>query len=69
MKFWMVWRDGGHAPQVKHESEEGARAEAERLARLNPSGSFVVLEALAAYQLAPTPVNVEELLEDDGVPF
>ena len=61
MKFWMVWRDGGPAPQHKHDTEESARTEAGRLARCNPASRFVVLEAMAAYQLAPVPVNVEEL--------
>jgi hypothetical protein len=44
--FWMVWNEQGHAPTFKHITVESARAEAERLARLNPGHQFHVLAAL-----------------------
>lgn len=45
-QFWMVWNPQGHSPTVKHESEESAAREAERLARSNRGQSFYVLEAV-----------------------
>lgn len=45
-KFWLVWNPAGNSPRYKHPSEESAEREAERLAALNPSDSFYVLEAL-----------------------
>lgn len=44
-QFWMVWNQGGNAPRYKHETEALAIGEAERLARMNPSDTFIVLEA------------------------
>lgn len=44
-KFWMVLGYG--TPTVRHHSKQSAKTEAERLARINPGESFVVLESLA----------------------
>jgi hypothetical protein len=44
--FWMLFVDGGHAPVVKHESYDGAKHEAERLARSNKKPVYV-LEVVA----------------------
>lgn len=41
--FWLVWNEEGSAPRHKHETEEGARKEAERLARKQPGSRFHVL--------------------------
>ena len=44
--FWMVYsRNGRHPPKFEHNNRDGARAEAERLARLNPGLRFYILEA------------------------
>lgn len=42
--FWLVWRDGT-VPIVKHPNEQGAKDEAERLAKQNPDNDFYVLKA------------------------
>lgn len=46
--FWMVYRLGQNQPTWKHPSAHAATQEAERLARLHPGKTFVVLEAIAA---------------------
>jgi hypothetical protein len=48
-KFWMVLGRG--TPIVRHHTAELAKAEAERLARLNPGEAFSVLESLATVVL------------------
>jgi len=45
--FWMVWNANGGKPTFKHPTEESARLEAERLARLNRGQVFIVLESKA----------------------
>lgn len=45
-QFWLVWNPEGRAPTYQHDSEESARSEAERLAKLNPGQSFYVLETV-----------------------
>lgn len=47
--FWLVWNPRGHAPTVRHDSEESAVTEATRLARTNPGYEFFVLRAEAKY--------------------
>jgi hypothetical protein len=49
--FWMIWNPMGHAPTYKHVTPESARAEAQRLARMNPGSEFYVLRAEAKCQL------------------
>lgn len=45
--FYLVWREGGNAPRVKHETVTQAENEAERLARQNPGVEFYVLTPTA----------------------
>lgn len=45
-QFWLVWNVGGGAPTHKHDTEQSAIYEAERLARANPGQQFAVLEAI-----------------------
>ena len=45
--FWMVWRVGGMLPSHRHTTEESARQEAQRLAKLHPGHEFIVLRAVA----------------------
>ena len=46
--FWLVWNADGKNPTYKHQSEESAVKEAERLARQAPGSTFVVLESVCA---------------------
>lgn len=46
--FWLVWNPQGYNPQHKHNTEDGAVREAERLARTNPGQTFIVLESVGA---------------------
>ena len=47
-RFWVVWRQGGTQPTVRHHSRKAAIAEASRLARENTGVEFVVFEAVGA---------------------
>lgn len=60
-RFWMVYGVGQRGPTFRHYTERGARVEAERLARLSPGTTFVVLEAISAHTLPLPPVEVTEL--------
>jgi hypothetical protein len=72
-EFWMVWNPNRHAPTVRHSSEEVARDEASRLARLAPGEKFVILKAMYAVRVRrpePPPVEIVPLLEiGDEIPF
>lgn len=48
--FFMVWREYGGAPTVKHARYEDAKREAERLAHQHPGHKFVVLCSVAHCQ-------------------
>ena len=65
-KFWMVWNPNGGSPTVKHQSEDDAKTEAERLARIYPNKRFWVLESMGYMRVASpcmwTPA-------EDGMPF
>lgn len=71
--FWMVWNaHHGRAPTVAHSSLEVAEIEAQRLARLIPGDTFVVLKALHAFRVAtPAPPPVEKITLQlvDHIPF
>lgn len=44
-RFWLVWSPTGPTtPRYRHTSEDGARAEAQRLAGLHPRQEFFVAE-------------------------
>jgi hypothetical protein len=47
VKFWMVYVNGtiSHAPIYKHQNEQDAKTEAERLAKENPNIQVYVLES------------------------
>jgi hypothetical protein len=47
--FWLVFNPAGlGAPKYAHGTEESARAEAERLAGLNPGACFHVMKSQAS---------------------
>lgn len=67
--FWLVWRDNGGPPTVRHRTLDAAEAEAKRLAEHCPGERFFVLEALVAVTKPPT-VVVERLTGGSGeIPF
>lgn len=69
-QFWMVWNPHGHAPTVKHETEESAICEAERLARANRSQQFFVLEAVALRTVDDMKrINLRGEIDDSDTPF
>jgi len=49
-KFWMITGEG-NLPRVRHETEEQAQREADRLARANPGKKFYVLEAIEEVEM------------------
>lgn len=64
--FWMVVGSG--VPYFRHPTEGHARAEAERLARLNPNEEFWVVESIAAVKKSD--LSWEDCHPDaDGIPF
>jgi hypothetical protein len=44
-KFWFVWSESGGAPCVKHDTQEKALEEAQRLSKDMPRHKFYVLES------------------------
>lgn len=47
--FWLVWSPKGERPpKYRHFTVGAATTEAERLARLHPGQTFVVLQSVAA---------------------
>ena len=64
--FWMVWCEDGFAPTVRHNAEQSARQEAERLARKSPGQRFCVLQLIAACEK----VDVVWIFDKPpGIPF
>lgn len=72
-KYWLVWREYGGAPTVKHATPQEARAEAARLATQNPGCRFVVLAAREAFVgISPEPVRTVfagRSADFDEIPF
>lgn len=62
--FWMVYGTGQGAPTFRHGTFEGAKAEAERLARQSPGIEFYVLRSIGRARR----VDVE-YTECDAIPF
>ncbi len=48
--FWTVWNPARSIPQVRHDTPELAKREAERLARVQPNESFYVMQAITVSQ-------------------
>ena len=46
--FWLIWNEKGRVPTYKHATMASARAEAERLSRLQPGDTFHVLQCMAS---------------------
>lgn len=56
-KFWMVYAEGGQAPNKQHFAEADAIAEAQRLAKKHGKPAYV-LESKIGYEV-PEPLVVE----------
>jgi len=70
LDFWLVWNPKTGYTMFRHESKEGARAEAERLAIAHPGDTFIVLTPHSACKR--TDVQWQERQNaphDDGIPF
>lgn len=69
-RFWMVWSPTGRTPTFKHDSEESARNEAERLARnTSPGEKFYILEAKAVVERPELPVTWTDLDDPNDIPL
>lgn len=67
-KFYMVYNlTTGKIPCVKHQYDTQAKAEAERLARLQPGEKFAILEAIEFCKVEPIPVKWDTF--EDPLPF
>jgi glutathione S-transferase len=65
--FWLVWNPNGRSPTFRHPSEQNAVTEAERLARLNPGETFIVLESVSARRV-DSMIRID-MRAGDGIPF
>ena len=63
--FYVVWREDGPGPAVKHSTLTKAQREAERLARANPGSRFVVLESQCAFEVN----NLNRIAYATEIPF
>ena len=65
--FWFVWCPTARPPQYRHETEQSAKTEAQRLARTYPGSRFVVLESVCAYEVNAVQETV--FSNDADIPF
>lgn len=65
--FWLVWCPRGGSPTRQHDSRESAKAESERLARMNRGQRFIVLRSESECVVDDVQHITHE--EDDGIPF
>lgn len=73
-KFWMVFGTNQGAPNYRHHSLVSAQEEARRLSKNNHGITFVVLEAVDAYQAEEPKVHQFDIgaptrCDYDGIPF
>ena len=72
-KIWVVYNPAGRAPSFTHSTYESAKAEAKRLARLNPDQNFHVMESVGIARKNDVSFYVHErpgqLLDEDEIPF
>jgi hypothetical protein len=66
-EFWCVWNPNHGVPTMRHETEDAANAEAQRLASSRPGARFYVMRA--ARYFARIDVARVELRESDERPF
>ena len=54
-QFYMVYNPNGKTPKVQHATHAAAKAEAQRLAALQPNDQFYILRSRGAAVIAETP--------------
>ena len=72
MQFWLVWRESGGTPTVKHFGRPDAVKEAERLSRINPGERFWILKSEEAAEFQPVKwekAHKEDCACNDCIPF
>lgn len=62
--FFVVWNPAHGLPRYQHGTLAQAKAEAERLARLNPGSEFIVMQSLGSAR-----VNDIAWTQHDDIPF
>lgn len=67
--YFVVWCPAGGPPSVRHDTQDQATKEAERLARESPGREFVVLGALTQSQAAVPPVVTKPAERFEDIPF
>ena len=70
-KFWMIWNPSRGVPRAVHRTWDAALVECQRLARLAPGETFVILEAVQARRVVIPPVECVPLdqVRIDDIPF
>lgn len=66
-RFWMVYGEGQGAPTYKHDNEQDAAAEAQRLALRYPGCAFYVLKGVARALAAAPEVTFAKLEKPTGI--
>lgn len=66
--FWFVWNADGRSPSYKHSNAVSAVKEADRLARVNPGETFVVLQSVCSVQVNNL-IRTDLRPTDDDMPF
>lgn len=61
--FYMVWREQGNVPRMRHEKYLEALAEAERIAKLE-KGPVFILKAILVAEQEPIPAVRLSILKD-----
>ena len=67
--FWLVWRENGGPPTVRHDSHEAALTEAKRLAEKCPGEVFLVLEAMTLVTKPVAAMVVRPHVNGSSIPF
>lgn len=65
--FWIVWNPDGNNPTFRHCTKASAVAEAERLARMNPGQTFIVLQSVESREVDT--MKRVRFSDDSEVPF
>lgn len=65
--FWVVWNPERRPPMYRHMNEEDAIREAERLARMSPGETFIVLQTVCARRV--NDMQRIDMRVDPGLPF